>query len=349
MDLTQLKDRPVEWLRGGPDDDVVVSSRVRLARNVDGYPFVERASDRQTARVEELLRQVLSVLDFEPRLHYVPLHEKSVLERELLVERRLISREHAEAAWLRGVAFDNRERYAVMVNEEDHLRLQCMRGGLRLQDVHDGAEHLDDVLGSRIPFAFTAKYGFLTACPSNVGTGMRASVMLHLPGLVMAQEMDSVIELVRERHLTLRGVYGEGSHGAGDFYQVSNHVTLGVTEEAIVESVAEAARALVKLERRARCDLRDKHLPEFTGRIERALRLLQSARTISSQESLSLLSQVRMGVEMELVQEAGAGALNDLLLLTLPAHLQTMAGRELDSSVRNEVRADFVKHRLSTG
>jgi protein arginine kinase len=224
-----------------------------------------------------------------------------------------------------------------------------MRGGLRLQKAHNGAEHLDDVLGSRVPFAFSGKYGFLTACPTNVGTGMRASVMLHLPGLVMAQEMDSVIALARDRHLTLRGVYGEGSYGAGDFYQVSNHATLGVGDDAIVESVGDAAREFVVMERRARRDLRDNHLGEFRKRIDRALRLLQSARMISSQESLSLLSQVRMGVEMDLVRPAEASALNDLLLLTLPAHLQTMAGRELDSSVRNAVRADFVKHRLSTG
>jgi protein arginine kinase len=349
MDLTRLKDRPVEWLKGGPEDDVVVSSRVRLARNIDGFPFVGKASARQTARVEELLREVLPSLAFEPRLEYVSLHDRPALQRELLVERRLISREHAEADHVRGVAFDGSEQFAVMVNEEDHLRLQSMRGGLRLREVFDGAEQLDDVIGSRVPFAFSGKYGFLTACPSNAGTGMRASVMLHLPGLVMAQEMDSVIALAREKQLTLRGVYGEGSYGAGDFYQVSNHVTLGVTEESVVESVGEAARDLAAMERRARRNLHDKHLEEFRNRIDRALRLLRSAGTISSHESLSLISQVRMGVEMDMVEGAGASVLNDLLLLTLPAHLQTMAGRELDSSVRNAVRADFVKHRLSTG
>ena len=313
MDLTQLKNRPVEWLKGGPEDDVVVSSRVRLARNIDGFPFVGRASARQTARVEELLRHVFPSLPFEPRLEYVSLHNRPVLQRELLVERRLISREHAEADCVRGVAFDASEQFAVMVNEEDHLRLQSMRGGLRLRESFDGAEHLDDVVGSRVPFAFSSKYGYLTACPSNVGTGMRASVMLHLPGLVMAQEMDSVIALARQRQLTLRGVYGEGSFGAGDFYQVSNHVTLGVTEESIVESVEAAARDLAEMERKARRGLRDNHPEEFRSRIDRALRLLRSARTISSQESLNLLSQVRMGMEMHMVEGAGPSVLNETL------------------------------------
>ncbi|KPK63059.1 MAG: hypothetical protein AMK73_05440 [Planctomycetes bacterium SM23_32] len=349
MDLTLLKDRPVEWLKAGPESDVVVSSRVRLARNIDGYPFVGRASERQKARIEELLRNVLLSAEIDPPLHYVRLDQIGPLMRELLLERRLISTEHAEGDGVRAVAFDDDERVSVMVNEEDHLRLQVIRGGLRLDEVHERADALDDLLARRIPLAYSAKYGYLTACPTNVGTGMRASVMVHLPGVVMSQEMDRVIDIVRGEQLTLRGVYGEGTHGAGDFYQISNHVTLGPSEDEIVAAVAGAARTLVELERAARSNLRTKHRGELEGRLGRAFDLLASASTISSQEALSLLSQIRMGVEMELLSETRLQTLNDLLLLTLPAHLQTMEGRVLDTSVRNELRAAYVKDRLSTG
>jgi protein arginine kinase len=349
MDLTFLKSRPVEWLSGGPESDVVVSSRVRLARNIDAYPFVSRASDRQRARIEELLRGVILSLGGEHPLDYVRVDQLDPLVRELLQERRLISVEHTEANWVRGVAFDAAEQTSIMVNGEDHLRIQFLRGGLRLEEVYEHADALDDRLAERIPFAFSAKYGYLTASPTNVGTGLRASLMLHLPGVVMAQEMDKVIEIARTEKLVLRGLYSEGTHGAGDFYQMSNHVTLGPAEEEIISAVAGVGRRLVELERTARMNLYHNHPDEFRGRLGRALRLLRSASTISSEEALSFLSQIRMGVEMGLVTETDLQTLNELLLLTLPAHLQTMEGRPLDSSVRNELRASYVKSRLSTG
>ena len=349
MDLRLLKDRPVEWLRGGPEDDVVVSSRIRLARNVDGYPFVGHASPHQRARTEEVLRHAVLATAGDTALQYVRLDELPPLLLELLVERRLVSREHAEADWVRGVAFDEAERVSVMVNEEDHLRLQFVQGGLCLEEVYDRADAFDDLLSARVPFAFSSQWGYLTACPTNVGTGLRASVMFHLPGLVMGQEMDKVIDLAREERLTLRGVYGEGTHGAGDFYQLSNHASLGPSEEQLVSLVLAAARRVAEMERTARTMLRDDHPQEFRRRIEHAFRLLRSARTISSQEALSFLSQVRMGVETGLLPDTPIAALNELLLLTLPAHLQTMEGRVLDSSVRNELRASYVRNRLAMG
>jgi protein arginine kinase len=247
------------------------------------------------------------------------------------------------------VVFDDLEQTSVMVNEEHPLRIQFIRGGLRLAEVYEQAGRLDDLVAERVPFAYSAKYGFLTACPTNVGTGMRASVMLHLPAVVMSQEMDRVLGIATAQKLVLRGLYGEGTHGAGDFYQISNHVTLGTTEAEIVSAVADAAKKLVELERAARVNLRDKHRPELLNRIEHALHLLRSATTISSQEALSFLSQVRMGVELDLLHDTSMQTLNDLLLLTLPAHLQTMEGRTLDSSVRNELRANYVRDRLISG
>ena len=348
MDLTSLKDRLVEWLKGGPAGDVVLSSRVRLARNIEGYPFVGRASDQQRARIETLLSGVLSKLPAEPSLQYVRLSGLERLEVELLLERHLISTELAEVQWVRGVAFDRPERASVMVNEEDHLRIQFIRGGLRLAEAYEGADRLDDLIARRLPYAYSPRYGYLTACPTNVGTGMRASVMLHLPGIVMTQEMDKVIKAAHRERLAVRGLYGEGTHGAGDFYQISNQVTLGVSEEDIVSTVASAAGRLVELERAARKNLYDKHAEKFRSRIDHALALLRSASTLSSQEALNFLSQVRMGIEMDMLPDTPPEAVNDLFLLTLPAHLQTMEGRALDSAVRNELRASYVKSRLET-
>lgn len=349
MNLTELTARPVEWLRGGPEGDVVVSSRVRLARNIEAHPFVSRASDEQKAAVEELLKKTIFSLRIGSALHYVRLDKLDPLALELLLERRLISSEHAEATWGRGIAFDDPEQISIMINEEDHLRLQFLRGGLRLEEVYEQADQFDDVLSGAVRYAFSPKYGHLTACPTNTGTGLRASVMLHLPGVVMAQEMDRVIKIARGSKLAIRGVYGEGTHGAGDFYQVSNHVTLGLAEDEIINGVTEAATRLVALERTARLNLYNQHRKEFEKRIRHAFGLLCVASTISSQEALNLLSQVRMGVEMNLLAGTRIEALNDLFLLTLPAHLQTIRGEVLDSSVTDEVRASYVKSVLTSG
>jgi len=349
MDLKSLKNRSAEWLMGGPQSDVVVSSRVRLARNIDGFPFVARASAQQRARVEELLRNVLYLSEDTPLVNYFRLDQLNPLLVELLAERRLISREHAEANWVRAVAFDDAERLSAMVNEEDHLSILLVLGGLRLQEAYEQADRFDDWLNERIPFAFSARFGYLTASPTNVGTGLRASVLLHLPGMVMTQEMDEAIRLAHEQGLILRGGYGEGAQGAGDIYEVSNRVTLGVTESEIIDAVHVGAVALVERERAARQSLYGEHREELGKRVRRAYDLLGAAGRLSSEEALNFLSQVRLGVVMELLGGASMETLNELFLLTLPAHLQTMEGRELDSSVRNKLRADFLRKRLSTG
>ncbi len=349
MILTNLKDRLVEWLKGGPEGDVAVSSRVRLARNVAGHPFVGWASDKQKAAVEVLLRNVLLSADVTPPLTYVELHGLDDILKDLLLERRLISHQHAEADWVRGVAFDHDEQLSVMVNEEDHVRIQSIRGGLQLEEAYRGADRFDDLLAERVPFAYSAQYGYLTACPTNVGTGLRASVMLHLPGLTMTHRMDQVIKVAERKRLSLRGIYGEGTHGAGDFYQISNRASLGVCEEEVIESVAAGTSRLTEMERRARSDLCSNDPDGFREHLRMAFHMLSCANSISSQETLSLLSQVRMGLAMSVLSGTRFETLNILFLLTLPAHLQTMEGRVVDSSIRNELRADYVKRILASG
>lgn len=349
MDLKSLRNKSVEWLKGGPQSDVVVSSRVRLMRNIDGFQFVGRASEQQRARVEELLRNVLYAAETAPALNYFRLGQLNSLMIELLSERRLISREHAEGDWVRAVAFDDPEQLSVMVNEEDHLVCQFVRGGLRLEEAYERADRFDDWLSERIPFAFSPRYGYLTASPTNVGSGLRATILLHVPGIVMTQEMDEVVRLAQTHDLLLQGGYGEGTQGAGDLYQVSNRITLGLTESEIVRSVREGAEALVERERAARESLLGEHRTELRERVLKAYELLGTAGRLSSEEALNFLSQVRLGVVLELLGGATMEQLNELFLLTLPAHLQTMEGRELDSAVRNELRASYLRKRLATG
>jgi len=335
-----------EWLRGGPDDDVVVSSRARLARNIAGYPFVSRGNAAEIARIEELLRNKIMPCGRRYGLTYYRLDQIEPLVRQLFVERHIVARDFAEVAWVRGVAFGTDERMSLMVNEEDHLRMQVVCGGLQLERAFREVCGVEGMLAEEIPFAFSARYGYLTACPTNVGTGMRASVMVHLPALVMGQEMEKVLEMAHRLQLALRGLYGEGTHGSADFYQLSNRISLGLREEQILERISHAVRDLMKLERDARDGFLGEHRHELHDRIGRALDLLGSASMISSEEALNLLSQVRMGVCMGLVSQVDVKALNELLLLTLPAHLQTIEGRRVGRLERNELRACHLKQRL---
>jgi protein arginine kinase len=347
MELTSLKNRLVEWLRGGPQDDVVLSSRVRLARNVDGYMFVAHASEQQRARVEELLRNVLLTLDGVPPLNYVRVDRISELQRGLLTERHLIRSDAAEADWVRAVAFEDEERISAVINDEDHLRIQVIGGGLCVHESFERADEFDDRVAERVPYAFSPRYGYLTSSPTNTGTGLRASVMLHLPGLVMNHELERLADLARGFGVRLQGVYGEAYHGSGDIYQVSNVATLGPSEGEIVDTVAEVARRIVPMERKARRSLYESRRDAFVHRIDRALDLLGDAASISSQEALYFLSQVRMGLEMEVINRPSMEVVNDLFLLTLPAHLQTIEGKDLQSGARNELRAAYVRSRLS--
>jgi len=346
MELSSLKTQVGKWLQGGPEGDIVVSSRVRLARNIRGYPFVSRASEQQIGGLEELLRETVLESGLDRELSYFRLDEMPGLEVEFLMERHLISRDHAEADWVRGVAFSAEEDVSMMVNEEDHLRMQVMTGGLNLHTAWEEVDRLDDHMASEVPYAFSPRYGYLTACPTNVGTGMRASAMLHVPALVLRQAMDRVLQVVHENGLALRGLFGEGTQGAADLYQLSNQVTLGISEEEVIKKVTRVAKEVADMERSTRETLMEKHEDELQDRIHRAWSLLVEACRLSSEESLHFLSHVRLGVELGLTPEVTLDKLNGLILLTLPAHLQTMEGREVDSLERNKLRARYIRERL---
>src|SRR5213078_2288267 len=256
MNLDNLTHTSGEWLRGiGPESDIVISSRIRLARNLAAFPFTNRASSYQKAEIETLLRERITKLELSPRLGYVNVPSLSTLDRQFLVERQLISRELASSEGPRGVALGPRETVSLMVNEEDHLRLQVMRSGFSLDEAWQDIDKVDDLLEQRVSYAFSDEFGYLTACPTNVGTGMRSSVMLHLPALVMAKQIDKVFRALQKINLAVRGLYGEGSRASGDFYQISNQVTLGKSEVVILTELREVIPQIISYERQARSTL----------------------------------------------------------------------------------------------
>jgi protein arginine kinase len=269
------------------------------------------------------------------------------LDRQFLVERQLISRELAEAQHARGVAIDPQERAAVMVNEEDHLRLQVMKSGLDVQSAWEQINQIDDQIESQVTYAFSERLGYLTACPTNVGTGMRVSVMMHLPALVITRQIDKLFRSLQKISLAVRGLYGEGSQAMGDFYQISNQITLGRSEADLVKQVGDVVPTIIEYERKAREFLVRESHENLHDRVSRAFGILQTAQTISSEETMHLLSSVRMGVNLGLIRDVEMSMLNQLFIHTQPAHLQKLRGVELDTSDRNIERARYLRAMLN--
>ena len=348
MRLADLTQKAGEWLRGaGPMHDVVISSRVRLARNLAGMPFLSRCTEVQVQELADRLQGHILGADIAPKMFYVDIAAAGDVDRRLLVERHLISKQHAKAKHPRGLAISGTEKIAIMVNEEDHLRIQVLRSGLQLEDTIEEINRVDDLLEQRLEYAFHTRFGYMTACPTNVGTGLRVSVMLHLPALKMTGEIEKLFRAGRELKLAFRGLYGEGTEASGDFFQVSNQTTLGKTEQQIVEEFgAVLIPDFIDYERRARESLMKNQAAALDDKIHRAVALLRSARMMSSEETMYLLSLVRLGVNLERVEDVELQAVNELFLLTQPAHLQRILGQEMKGPARAEARAEFIRKRL---
>ncbi|MEM7754643.1 MAG: protein arginine kinase [Planctomycetota bacterium] len=355
-----------EWLTGaGPHADVVLSSRVRLARNLAGFPFMPRASRSDRAEVLELCRQRLTAAGVfgggdgnGDGLSWIDLHRATRLDRALLVERQLISKQHATgklstgtggADEPRGVAMSlPDERLGVMVNEEDHLRMQVIRSGLDLQGALEEIDGIDDRLEAQLDFAYSARFGYLTACPTNVGTGIRLSVMMHLPALKMTGEIEKVKQAAEDMSLAVRGHHGEGSDAHGDLYQLSNQTTLGKSEHVLLsEMQGEIVPQVIEYERRARAALLERRRTETEDAVMRALGILRHARLLQAEEAMNLLSKVRLGVLTGLIDGIDQQAVNAMWLHIEPAHLQRVVGAELSQRERRAARAELVRTRLS--
>ncbi|MBX3364260.1 MAG: protein arginine kinase [Phycisphaeraceae bacterium] len=350
----------VEWLRGeGRLSDVVLSSRVRLARNLAGFPFPNRASRSDRVCVLDLCRDRILNAGLAERMLWIDLHHAAPIDRSLLVERHLISKQHAKGKLgvasggpeePRGVAVAMpHEQLSIMVNEEDHLRIQVMRTGFDLADALREADEVDDKIERRLDYAFSPRFGYLTACPTNVGTGARFSVMLHLPALKMANEIDKVKRAAGDMALAIRGFYGEGSEAVGDFYQLSNQTTLGKAEHFLLHDMEhEIIPRVVEYERLARRQLVERRGDLVADQAYRALGVLRHARLMSSEEAMECLSRVRLGAVLGLMPGIDHQHVTHLMLVIQPAHLQRLAGREMNQAERRAGRADLLRRELAS-
>ncbi|MCA9128345.1 MAG: protein arginine kinase [Planctomycetales bacterium] len=350
MKLEELASKCGEWLRGsGPEPDIVISSRIRLARNLAEFPFVRRANADERSQISKKVRGKIESIKEWDHLLYLELQNMDEIDRQFLVERQLMSREMADSEGDRGVAIDTEERFSVMVNEEDHLRIQVMCSGLDLNTAWETINTIDDLLESRLNYAFHDNLGYLTACPTNVGTGMRVSVMLHLPALVITREIEKVFRSLQKINVAVRGLYGEGSQYMGDFYQVSNQITLGRTEQDLVATVNEVVPRIIEYERKARNFLINESEQDLHDDVSRAYGILCTAKKISSEETLHYLSKVRMGVNLGLIRSIAIETINKLFVHTQPAHLQKLRGQQLSVADRNIERASYLQGHLGHG
>ncbi|MHB8171921.1 MAG: protein arginine kinase [Thermincolia bacterium] len=338
------------WMDGtGPENDIVISSRIRLARNLSdiNFPFL---LDK-----EGLNNIVLSIKNaseediFNKRLGKIEvtmMQELKPNEQQILVEKHLISPGLLETSEGRAVGLSEDDMISIMVNEEDHLRVQCLLPGLQLEEAWQRAGTTDDLLESKLDFAFCEDRGYLTACPTNVGTGLRASVMMHLPALVLTNQINRVITVVTQVGLTVRGLYGEGTEATGNLFQISNQITLGQTEEEIISKLKAVSLQIINQERASREALCRGKLDLLKDRVWRAFGLLCFAKSISSHEAMSLLSEVRLGIDLKLITHIEPRLLNELLIFTGPAYLQKLAGKELSPEERDIHRAGLLNDKL---
>lgn len=351
MTIDELTRTTGEWLRGvGPLADVVISSRIRLARNLTRYPFLSTASlSDKTAIYRAIVDEIPSVSATDDDGFLVDVEQADELDRQVLVERHLISKQHAAGEGPRGVSIASDETSSLMINEEDHLRIQGLRSGLQLDTIWDEVNEVDDTLAQRLDFAYDKRLGFLTACPTNVGTGIRVSVMLHLPALKLTREIEKVSRAAHDLRLAVRGLHGEGTEALGDLYQLSNQTTLGKSENEIIAAFGTIViPRIVEYEREARATLAREKPYELDDRIWRAFGILNNARTIGSEETLALLSPIRMGIHVGRFHRTDINTINELFLLTQPAHLQKIAGQLLDGAARAVARAERIRDLLTT-
>ncbi len=330
-----------KWYLGeGEQSDVVLSTRIRLARNLADYPFPARLDTKSRVAVDEIVRDAVPAA---AGLRYIEMKTLTQAQIVSLAERHLISPEFASSADGRALLLSDSEEISIMLNEEDHIRLQVMKPGLSLAEAYAEADRLDSAINENVKFAFDERLGYLTECPTNLGTGMRASVMLHLPALTALGRMNTLASTVSKLGLTIRGAYGEGSASMGDLYQLSNQVTLGITEKGAIENLKTIVLQLASQERAARTELLKN--VETEDAVYRAYGVLKSARLLGTKEFMQLASRVRMGAVGGLLG-IDPKLLNELMVSMQPASLNAQAGKILDARERDILRAKTVRERL---
>ena len=348
--LNDLINHTSEWLKGtGPNSDIVISSRVRLARNLNKIAFPHWAAKAQSEKTLATITEAVEKVDILKGTTIFKLADLDVLDKQFLVERHLMSREHAQKPNNKAVVIDHDEIVSIMINEEDHLRCQVMQSGFNLFEAWHIIDRIDDALAKELPYAFLDDWGYLTACPTNTGTGMRGSVMLHLPALVVTRQINKILAAISKLSFTARGLFGEGTEATGNFFQISNQVSMGQSEIEVIESINSLIRQIVDQESQARQVLLTQNRAMLEDRINRSFGILKSARIISSQETLELLSMVRLGSDLGILKDLDSRKINELFIITQPAHLQKLEGKKLSSEERDIKRAEIIRSKLQIG
>jgi protein arginine kinase len=332
--------------RKGPHDRIVMSSRVRLARNIKDAAFPGWAKKPERVKILEIIRPAIAALPEMKDSFAESMDNLSTLDKQILVERHLISREHAAKSSGSGLVLNREETLSVMINEEDHMRMQALRPGLQIRNAWNSINQVDSELEQKLDYAFNPDLGYLTACPTNIGTGIRVSAMLHLPGLVLDEQINPIIQSVNKLGLAVRGLYGEGTEALGNVFQVSNQMTLGESESGIVERLEKVLSQIIEHEENSRGRLLEKKPKMVFNHIGRAYGILANAHTITSKETMNLLSLMRLGVDMGVFPGVDRSLVDELFLVTQPAHLQKQHSEKLSAEERDLLRADMVRERL---
>jgi protein arginine kinase len=340
-----------KWMEGtGPDNDTVISSRIRLARNIIGYPFPHFMKETQAEQIFHAVQ--LAVTDKEliaeiGKLEFTNLTELTDTERMILVEKHLVSPQHIENPKNRAVAITADESVSIMVNEEDHLRIQCLQPGLQLEETWALADRIDDLIEKNLDYSFCEKRGYLTSCPTNVGTGLRASVMLHLPCLVMGKQVGKIMHAISQLGLAVRGYYGEGTEAYGNLFQVSNQVTMGQTEEEIVKNLLTVTKQIVVQERATREVVLHDNRNYLEDKINRTFGIMRYARMMTTREALNNVSDLRLGVGLGILPGLTYGQINELIIYSTAAFLSKSAGHSLNPEEHDWLRAETIRKQLA--
>lgn len=347
MEFNDFINNKGEWLKGtGTHSNIVMSSRIRLARNLMIKPFPNKAKKKELIAILSEIQEAMANIDVFKEALFFKISELDNIEKQFLIERHLMSHDHAVNTEGKALVISKEEVISVMINEEDHLRIQVMQSGLNLTDTWEVANSIDDKLSAELDFAYSPKWGYLTACPTNTGTAMRGSVMLHLPALVMTKQANKVLAAVSKLNFASRGFYGEGTQASGNFYQISNQVSLGHSEKEMIQNIDGLIRQVIDQEEQARQALLVQNKPMLEDKIFRSFGVLQHAHIISSQETVEMLSMVRLGIDLEIIKDLDRGIINELFIMIQPAHLQKLEGKKLIVADRDIKRAKLIREKL---
>lgn len=338
------------WMKKkAPEKEIVISSRVRLARNLNNYPFPMLITAVQAGNLISEVKDVINLNEFEQLgiMDLMIIKELNDLQKKVLVEKHLISLNLANESREGALLLNESESVSIMINEEDHIRIQCLNAGLQVQEAWSSASKYDDIFENSLNYAFDEKYGYLTSCPTNVGTGIRASVMVHLPALVLTNQINRIIPAITQVGLAVRGIYGEGSESIGNMFQISNQITLGQTEEEIIGNLHSVINQIIELEKLGRDNLVKESRFQIEDKVGRSLGILSNAKIIDSKEAAMRLSDIKLGIDLNMVKGVSSTIIDELAILIQPGFLQHIAKKTLNTEERDIRRATIIREKLS--